>query len=104
MKILESLKSGQKGFTLIELLVVVAIMGTLSAVAIPNLSKFMNDGKMEAAGTELSIVQTAVAAYMYDNNGTVPANQAALVPYFISPLHGSYSFDTTGKATQTAYP
>ena len=98
-----SLKAGQKGFTLIELLVVVAILGTLSAVAIPNLSKFMNHGKSEAAGTELAIVQTAVAAYMYENNGAVPPNAAALSIYFVTPLHGSYSIDSSGRVTQAAY-
>lgn len=101
--LLHSFKSGQKGFTLIELLVVVAILGTLSAVAIPNLSKFMNHGKSEAAATELSIVQTSVVAYMFDNNGAVPANTAALAPYFSSPLHGVYSISATGQVTLVSY-
>jgi type IV pilus assembly protein PilA len=99
-----SLKAGQKGFTLIELLVVVAILGTLSAVAIPNLSRFMNHGKSEAAATELSIVQTCVVAYMYDNGGAVPGDTSALAPYFINKINGSYTIGATGKVTQTAYP
>jgi type IV pilus assembly protein PilA len=98
-----SLKSGQKGFTLIELLVVVAILGTLSAVAIPNLSKFMKHGKSEAAATELAIVQTAVTAYMFENSGVAPANTAALSIYFINSIHGSYTIDINGRVTQTAY-
>jgi type IV pilus assembly protein PilA len=53
--------------------VVIAILGILAAVAIPNLSKFMNKGKTEAAATELSIVQTSVAAYMADNGSTIAA-------------------------------
>jgi prepilin-type N-terminal cleavage/methylation domain-containing protein len=97
------LKSGQKGFTLIELLVVVAILGTLSAVAIPNLSRFMNHGRTEAAATELSIVQTAVVAYMYDNNGAVPADVAAMSDYFVSPVHGAYSIGANGQVSQTSY-
>lgn len=59
---------GQKGFTLIELLVVVAILGVLAAVAVPNITKFMGSGTVEAANTEAHNVQTAVVAYMVDNS------------------------------------
>jgi type IV pilus assembly protein PilA len=57
---------GNKGFTLIELLVVIAILGVLAAVVVPNVSKFMGEGKDEAGLTELHSVQTAVTAMMAD--------------------------------------
>jgi len=66
-KFLKSFKRGQKGFTLVELLVVIAILGVLAAVAIPNVSKFMGRGKTESYATELSNVQTGVAALMADS-------------------------------------
>uniref|UniRef100_A0A6M3MEZ6 Putative methyltransferase n=1 Tax=viral metagenome TaxID=1070528 RepID=A0A6M3MEZ6_9ZZZZ len=61
---------GQKGFTLIELLVVVAILGALAAIVVPNVSKFMGTGTVQSANTEAHNVQTAVIAYIVDNNVT----------------------------------
>ena len=61
---------GQKGFTLIELLVVVAILGALAAIVVPNVSKFMGAGTVQAANTEAHNVQTAVIAYLVDNSVT----------------------------------
>jgi type IV pilus assembly protein PilA len=99
-------KYGQKGFTLIELLVVISILGVLAAVVVLNVTKYIGSGKSQAAATELSNVQTAVSAYMYDHTGAVPANTAALSPYFLStPGLGTYTIDqATGAVTQTINP
>jgi len=103
-------KYGNKGFTLIELLVVIAILGTLAAVVILNVTKYIGAGHNEAAATELANVQTAVAAYMYDNTAGSHAapsavNSTTLAAYILNPINGTYTIDTaTGKVTQTSYP
>ncbi|HEY33286.1 MAG TPA: prepilin-type N-terminal cleavage/methylation domain-containing protein [Dehalococcoidia bacterium] len=56
--------SKQRGFTLVEVLVVVAIVGVLSAVAVPMVSMFIGEGKTEAQITELHNVETAVTALL----------------------------------------
>lgn len=76
MKLFRNFKRGENGFTLIELLVVIALLGVLAAVAIPNVSKFMNKGKTEAAATELANIQTAVTAMLSD--GTTGVLDAAV--------------------------
>ncbi|MGA9048313.1 MAG: prepilin-type N-terminal cleavage/methylation domain-containing protein [Dehalococcoidia bacterium] len=98
-------RSAEKGFTLIELLVVISILGVLAVVVILNITKYIGAGLNETAATELQNVQTAVSAYMFDNSGAIPTNQAALSPYFLGTAHGTYDINqTTGKVTQTSYP
>ncbi len=58
----------QNGFTLVELMVVVAIIGLLSAVAIPNFRKYQAKSKMSEAKLQLSALYTAQAAFFSDFN------------------------------------
>lgn len=103
------LHKGEKGFTLIELLIVVAILGILAAVIIPNVTSFMETGRLNAARTEAENVKTAALAYFADN-GVWPSSQANVdnatgVDYIQGSLGTStYTFDTaTGIITDATY-
>jgi prepilin-type N-terminal cleavage/methylation domain-containing protein len=66
-KFYQSLKR-QDGFTLVELMVVVAIIGLLSAVAIPNFKKYQAKAKVSEAKLQLAALYTAEQAFFSDFN------------------------------------
>jgi type II secretory pathway pseudopilin PulG len=51
----------------IEVVVVVAILGILSAIAIPNVGKLIGKGKNESCESELHNIQTAVTAMLTES-------------------------------------
>lgn len=66
----------QTGFTLIELMIAVAIVGILSAVALPAYNDYILRGKLIEASTTLSTVRANMEQYYQDNrtylSGTAP--------------------------------
>jgi len=62
-------RSEQAGFTLIELLIVVAIIGLLSAIAVPSLLNAVDRGKQSGTVADMRAIATALERYAIDNNG-----------------------------------
>lgn len=56
-----------RGFTLLELMIAVAIIGILSAIAIPSYNDYILRGKLSEAFSELSSWQLRMEQYYQDN-------------------------------------
>jgi prepilin-type N-terminal cleavage/methylation domain-containing protein len=73
----KSIRKNRKGFTLIELIVVIAILAILAAIAIPAFTGTLNNAKDRADDATERVITSAVKLY-YAENGSYPANLAAL--------------------------
>lgn len=56
------------GFTLIELMVVIAVLGTLTSVAIPAYQGYIERARVARAIAEIRIMQMEIGAYQIDRN------------------------------------
>jgi prepilin-type N-terminal cleavage/methylation domain-containing protein len=113
-------KKGQSGFTLIELLVVVTILGVLAAIVTLSLVGLTTNAQAKACEQEYKTVQSALDAYMANNNidsvgATVAAGTADMTspvvlynktpnassPTYLrnSPTQWAYVWDVTGRIT-----
>ncbi|MFY7992994.1 MAG: prepilin-type N-terminal cleavage/methylation domain-containing protein [Bacteriovoracaceae bacterium] len=90
----------QDGFTLVELMVVVAIIGVLSAVAIPNFKKYQAKAKVSEAKLQLSSIYTAETSFYADFN--MYHNCLDYMGYNPAPEMPSRYFATGFSAVTTA--
>ena len=58
----------QKGFTLIELMIVVAVLGIVSAIAIPNFMRYQAKSRQTEAKTNLGGIFVAETTYYGENS------------------------------------
>ena len=63
------MKTLEKGFSLVELMVTVAIIGVISAIAIPSYQNYINDTYTAQAVSDLKVCATALERF-YSNDFT----------------------------------
>lgn len=106
----------EQGFSLVELMIVVAIIGVLSALAIPKFQTFQAKARMAESKTNLNSLYTLEESYFADNDtyvalaatgtnlaaagGTCPQNTLGFVP---APCNKSRYQYTTTAATTAAF-
>lgn len=66
-----------RGFTLIEIMIVIAIIGTLSAIALPSYLKYKNNARIAVAVTDIRMLEKQIANFVVDNS-QLPNNLSQL--------------------------
>lgn len=94
--------SNQKGFTLIELMIVVAIIGILTAIAMPNYTDYVKRGKAAEATSDLANGRVKMEQFFQDNRtylgGPCPAAGSHFT-YACDSDATTYTITATNKAS-----
>ena len=61
-----------RGFTLIEIFIVIAIIGTISAIALPNYIRYRYEALIMVAITDIRMIEKQIALFVFDNDGQLP--------------------------------
>ena len=81
--------NNKKGFTLVELMVVVAIIGVLTAIAVPVYNSVTANAKLAAVKANLRTIDSAI---MQATVNGVTASQANLVPTYLKAWPTEYTY------------
>lgn len=84
------------GFTMVELLIVIVVIATLSAIAVPDIIKWLPNYRLKSAARDLfSNMQTARMQAVKENENVIMIFDAGTTP-------GFYYFDTDNNNAYTA--
>jgi general secretion pathway protein G len=87
-----ALPRAQRAFTLFELLLVAAILGVLTAIAIPGYARYQDNVKFVQAKADIVIIESAIERY-YANNLAFPDTLAqAGVGGMLDPWGNPYQY------------
>jgi type IV pilus assembly protein PilE len=86
------------GFSLIEIMIVVAIVGILSAIAIPAYGSYVRKSRRSEAITTLLTTQRAYEAYFLQNSTYVGVNNTVTLP-----TTTNYVIENAATPTDTSY-
>ena len=88
----ENLKISHRGFSLIEIMIVMAIVGTLSALAVPNYLKYKENARVAVAITDIRMIEKQIKGYELDNNRLPDSLNDVLNTNPIDPWGNSYQY------------
>lgn len=83
-------RRSKKGFTLVELIVVIAILGVLAAIIVPTTLHFVNQGRDEAARSDLVAYRDAV------NRGLTGLKDTSITANVITDILSTADLTPTG--------